>query len=250
MMDRLSFADRAVVVTGAAQGIGAAVAAGLHGLGAHVVAVDREADALDELVSVLGSRVHVLAADVTDPETPRRVLELTDSLAHPLKTLVNNVGNNPKRDFLDLTDEVWDSALDINVSSAFRLTRTLLPRLLLAPGGGTIVSVSSLHGLLGLPRSTAYATSKAALIGFNRQLAGDFADEGLRVNVDCPGLTLSERIVARGGNAGQTAMKERLLSRRFAEPYEVADAVVYLASDAASYITGTVLPVDGGFSAR
>ncbi len=248
MLAQLTFDGDAVVVTGCAGGIGAAATRTFVALGAHVVGLDLDEAALGTLRDELGDSFTSVSGDVTDPATTDAVHAAVSACGRPLRALVNNVGWNPKSDFLDLTDETWTAGLDLNLTAAVRMTRTLLPEVKAHPGGN-VVMVSSVHGLRGMARSTAYATAKAGLVGLTRQLAADLRADGVRVNVVAPGLTLTERIVARGSSPGQDALRERLLSSRFAEPQEVADAVVFLASDAASYITGVVLPVDGGFTA-
>lgn len=253
MNDQWRLDGACVVVTGAAAGIGAATARQLAGLGAHVVGVDVDKTGLDTVRETLaghGLEVTPVVSDLMAPDAPAAVARQVQELGLPLKALVNNVGANRKSAFVEVTDEDWARTLDLNLTATFRLTRELTPALLVAPGGGAIVNVSSVHGLRGQPGATAYATTKAGLVGFTRQLAAEHAADGLRVNVVCPGLTLTERIRARGADPAQDALRDRLLSGRFAEPEEVASAITFLASDAASYISGVVLPVDGGFTAR
>src|SRR5690606_13739965 len=144
----------------------------------------------------------------------------------------------------------WSKYLTLNLTSAFLMTRALMPQLLNAPGGGTIVNVSSARGIIGSPATPSYSTTKAGLLGLTRQLCAEYGDRGVRVNAVCPGLVLTERIVNRGFGPAEKELRTRVLEQRFAQPEEVAHAIAFLASDAASYITGVTLPVDGGYAVR
>ncbi|GGV13423.1 SDR family NAD(P)-dependent oxidoreductase [Streptomyces griseoflavus] len=253
MLEKSGFDGLGVVVTGAAAGIGAATAEVLGGLGAHVLAVDLDADGLTELAGRLagsGAGCTVVEADLTERSDVERVSRAVEESGVVVKALVNNVGANSRRSILDLDPEQWDRDLARNLTSAYLLTRALLPALLAAPRGGSVVNVSSTHALAANAAALGYATTKSGLLGFTRQLAAEYADRGLRVNAVCPGLTMTRRIADRGVTEPQERMRDRLLGRRFAAPEEVANGIAFLASDAASYITGVTLPIDGGFTAR
>ncbi|WP_181446977.1 SDR family NAD(P)-dependent oxidoreductase [Streptomyces sp. NTH33] len=253
MLEKSGFDGLGVVVTGAAAGIGAATAEVLGELGAHVLAVDIDTDGLAELAGRLagsGADCTVLEADLTDRSDVERVSRAVGETGVVVKALVNNVGVNSRHSIRDLEPEQWERDLARNLTSAYLLTRALLPLLLAAPRGGSVVNVSSTHALAANPASLGYATTKSGLLGFTRQLAAEFADSGLRVNAVCPGLTMTRRITDRGIGEPQERLRDRLLDRRFAEPEEVAYGIAFLASDAASYITGVTLPIDGGFTAR
>lgn len=253
MLDELRFDGLGVVVTGAAAGIGAATARVCGELGAHVLAVDRDTEGLNRLAKTLdaaGAECTTFVADLTGQTAVERLCEAIAEPGVPLKALVNGVGANDRRSIREQDLPGWEAALGLNLTSAFLMTRGLLDQLLEAPRGGVVVTVASTHGLVGGPHALSYATAKAGLLGLTRQLAAEFAEPGLRVNAVCPGLTLTDRILDRGIGAAQERLRDRVLGRRFAEPEEIAHAIAFLASDAASYITGVALPVDGGYAAR
>lgn len=253
MIDKLRFNGQGVIITGAAAGLGRATARVMASLGAHVFAIDVDEVGLDTLRQELTAQGHectTITADVCSEATVQQLRERIAASRLTLKSLVNNVGANFRRSISELSVTEWNKYLSLNLTSTFLVTRVFIPQLLMAPGGGTIVNVSSARGLIGSPSTPSYATTKAGLLGLTRQLCAEYGHKGLRVNAVCPGLVLTERIVNRGLEAATSELSKRVLNERFAEPDEVAYAIAFLASDAASYITGVTLPVDGGYSVR
>jgi NAD(P)-dependent dehydrogenase (short-subunit alcohol dehydrogenase family) len=168
-----------------------------------------------------------------------------------LKALVNNAGTNFHSPAHELKLDDWNRIISLNLTGAFLMTRALLPLLLEAPRGGSIVNISSGFGLIGGRSIPVYATTKAGIIGFTRQLCVEYGPQGLRANAVCPGLTLTERVkgyLARNLNDPE-GTRPRVLNGRFAQPREIANVIAFVASDAASYMTGAVIPVDGGQTA-
>lgn len=228
------WSGRVVVVTGAASGIGAASARRFHATGAHLVAVDRRPS------TSLGECHSVVVADVASPDGWAEVADLCRELGR-LDVLVSNAARQIPAPLVELEPADWDAQIAVNLTATYHGLRALLP--LLQESHGSVVIVSSVHALIGLPGHPAYAASKAALTALARQVAVDYAP--VRVNCVLPGPILTpawdgigEADRARSANA--TALK------RFGQPEEVAAAIDFLASDAASFITGAALVVDGG----
>lgn len=253
MLETLQFRGLGVVVTGSAAGLGRATAQVLGELGAHVFALDIDEAGAHEVAKDLTARKQrctAVGGDITREDEVRRVVDQIGASGVILKSLVNNVGANFRRPAHELQLDDWNKYLALNLTSAFLMTRALLPELLAAPQGGTIVNVSSARGLIGSPGTPSYATTKAGLLGFTRQLAAEYGGQGLRANAVCPGLVLTERIAGRGIGEAEERLRERVLEGRFAQPQEIANAIAFLASDAASYISGATLPIDGGYAVR
>ena len=254
MLAELTFDGLAAVVTGAAAGIGRATAQVLGELGGHVYAVDIDAGALAAAVKELkaaGLRCDAVVADVTREQDAASVHDRVATDGRTLKALINNAGTNFHSPAHELKLEDWNRIIDLNLTGAFLMTRALLPLLLEAPRGGAIVNISSGFGLIGGRGIPVYAATKAGIIGFTRQLCVEYGPRGLRANAVCPGLTLTERVkgyVARNLNDPE-GTRPRVLNGRFAQPREIANVIAFGASDAASYMSGAVIPVDGGQTA-
>ena len=254
MLKELEFEGRAVVVTGAAVGIGRASAEALAELGAVVYAVDRDEKQLasfEKDMAKAGRDCRTMVLDVTEEGSAGKVRDRLAEDGAVLKALVNNVGTNMPKPVTELSLEDWNFIISINLTSMFLFVRTLIPVLLEAPNGGAIVNVSSGYGLIGGPNMPVYSASKAGVIGFTRQISVDYSEAGLRANAVCPGLTLSPRAkrYMEEGKIDPVKTLPHVLRHRPAEPREIGNVIAFLASDAASYMTGAIVPVDGGQTA-
>jgi Tropinone reductase 1 len=240
------------LVTGGSAGIGLAIVRELLGFGAAVLAVARDGDALVrvrvELADEFGDdRVHALAADVADDEQRREVLDWIEDRGEGLNILVNNAGGNLTRPSADYTEDEWRGIFEVNLFSAFELSRYAHP-LLSKHAASSIVNVGSVSGITHVRSGAPYGMSKAALHQMTRNLAVEWAEDGVRVNSVAPWYIRTRR--TSGKLADADYLDEVLLRTpmgRIGEPEEVAAAVAFLCLPAAAYITGECIAVDGGF---
>jgi len=245
-----SLEGRVAIVTGAAGGVGGATTTRLLERGAHVVAVDIS-PAVHELA---GDDVEAVEGDVAEAETAERAVAAALQRWRRVDILVNNAAMILYQGILETSEAEWDRLLAVNVRSAFLFSRAAIPAML-DGGAGAIVSTASISGLIGLPGQAAYAASKGAIVQLTKQLAVEFAPQGIRVNAVAPGAIdtpFLRRFVDAQEDPGavEAGISGRHPLGRMATPGEVADAIVFLASDDAAFVTGTIFPVDGGFTAQ
>jgi len=237
------------VVTGAGRGIGLAVATLLGESGYDLLLNDTDSVTLDQAASHLACRVERVAGDIRDHDTRDRIVATAARRFGRIDALVNNAGAGLTRPFIDLSLEDWESHFSLHVHSAAQLSRLAYPAMVSAPHAA-IVNISSLAATLSLPDRVAYTSAKAAVEGFTRALAAEWAPVGVRVNAVAPG-TITTPLVAENLAKG-LLVEDRVLERtplnRLGDAREVATAVRFLLSTDASYITGQVLRVDGGWS--
>jgi 3-oxoacyl-[acyl-carrier protein] reductase len=248
MSDRFSLSGKCGLVTGGSRGIGAAIALGLAEAGADIVLTYRqsraEARAVVRQIEALGRRGLALAMEVTDRGEVEKAAEAARDFGS-ISILVNNAGINKPTDFDSVSDADWDLILDTNLKGPFIVAQVFLP-LLKAAGGGAITHIGSVSGQYGGPRTAHYAASKAGLISLAQVIARFGAASRIRSNIVAAGLIASEMAAGGLGAASVQKAAENILLKRLGTPQEVADAVVFLSSDAASYITAQTLNVNGG----
>ena len=247
-MNRFALNGKCAVVTGGSRGIGRAIALGLAEAGADVVLTFRErrdeADLVAREIEAMGRRALALQMDVTKRASIEAAAEQARGFG-AISILVNNAGVNKPTDFDRVTDEDWDFILSTNLKGPFICAQVFLP-LLESAGGGSIVHIGSVSGQYGGPRTAHYAASKAGLISLAQVIARFGAASNIRSNTVAAGLIASD--MAQAGLAAASVQKaaENILLKRMGSTREVADAVVFLASDASSYITAQTLNVNGG----
>jgi 3-oxoacyl-[acyl-carrier protein] reductase len=237
---------RKALVTGATGGIGGAIARALHAQGATVTLSGTRRQALDELASALGGRVHIVEANLSDKDSVEALVPAAEAAMDGLDILVNNAGVTRDNLFMRMKDEEWDTVIAVNLTAAFRLSRAAVKGMM-RRRFGRIVNVGSVVGATGNPGQGNYAASKAGLVGMTKALAAEVASRSITVNCIAPGFiespmtdVLNEK--QREGILGTVPMG------RLGKSDEIAAAAVYLASTEASYVTGHTLHVNGGMA--
>ena len=238
---------KSALVTGASGGIGGEIARALHRQGAEVVLSGTRQDVLDALANELGQRVHVVTANLGDAESVASLASEAEKIADGgIDILVNNAGVTRDGLLVRMKDEDWEQVITVNLGSGFRLSRALL-RGMMKRRWGRIVGISSIVGAIGNPGQANYAASKAGMVGFSKALAGEVANRGITVNVVAPGF-----IETPMTDVLSDEQRARLLAGipvgRLGVPADIAAAVTYLATQEASYVTGTTVHVNGGMA--
>jgi len=242
--------DKIVLVTGAQRGIGRAVALRFAREGAHVALnfLDDKAaaEAAAAEIAALGRRSCAIGADVSKPEEARRLVATAERELGPLDVLVNNAGIFPRAPFLEATEEHWDAVLDTNLKGTFVCAQEASRRMVAARRPGVIVNLASGAPYRGSLRATAYMASKLGIVGLTRGMARELAPHRIRVNVVAPGIT--NTAMPRLGNSEEALaeLARQNPTGRLAEPEDIADVIVFLATDDARHIIGQLIHVNGG----
>lgn len=249
----LSLEGKVALVTGAGRGghgIGYGIAVALAAAGADVAITARtniaDAGAVAKAVEGLGRRGLALSCDVSDAASVDALFKAVDAAFGQIDILVNNAGITKDTLLLRMSEEQWDSVLDSNLKGTFLCTKAASKRML-ARRTGRIVNITSINGLVGSPGQANYSASKAGMIGFTRTVAKELAGRGITVNAVAPGFIDTHMTSGFGGEA-RDAILSKIPLGRFGSVEDIGAAVAFLASDAASYITGQVLTVDGGLT--
>ena len=240
---------RTALVTGSSRGIGLAVARALASAGARVVLNSRDAAAVRAAAEQVGNGAVGIAADLGSPEGAAGLVEQALAAVGGLDILVNNAGMAMPAESTELSTDDWQRTIDLDLSAVFYCAQ-VAGRHMLARGSGAIVNVSSIQAFTPLARRVAYAASKAGVVGLTKALAVEWAP-AVRVNAVAPGYVATQMVeeLVQAGRVNADAIAARTPMRRMARPDEIAAAVAFLCSDAAGYITGETLMVDGGWTA-
>lgn len=243
-----------VVVTAAGAGIGRACCEALASLGTAVIGIEMDGEALlavEKAVGAAGGHFHGVCLNVCDGMALSAAAVEIEQKFGPIKGLVNVVGTTVRGTVEELSPEDWTRVIDTDLTSVFASSRAFLP-LLRKGAPSSVVNIASSFALVGEPAMPAYCAAKGGIVSLSRQMAVDYGPLGVRVNSVCPGPTRSPRLqrLFDLGLSDEAALRDQVLLSRLAEPREIGNAVAFLLSDAASYITGANLPVDGGQTAH
>ncbi len=251
-MNLFDLKGKVAVVTGGNGGIGLGMAQGIASLGATIVIAGRnEAKAADALKTLhaMGAEASFIVADVTKKAECVALIASAAAQYGRVDILVNNAGTSVRKPPQDLTEEEWHHVLDTNLTSAFLCSQAAYPEMLKA-GGGKMINIGSMMSLFGTPFGTAYASSKGGIVQMTRAMATAWAKDNIQINAVLPGWIDTELTVgARAQVAGlQDSVEKRTPSGRWGTPHDMAGVAAFLASSASDFVTGTAIPVDGGFS--
>jgi meso-butanediol dehydrogenase/(S,S)-butanediol dehydrogenase/diacetyl reductase len=250
----MMFQDKVILVTGAAGGVGHAVARSFAAEGARVAVCDMDHQAGAKLVQELGDQGFLVSGDVTDPDTCDAMVAAAVDHFGELDVLVNGAGVIHVGDAAGTSTAQWRQVLGVNLDGAFYMSRAAMPHLIAS--GGAIVNVGSDFSLVGGENLVAYCASKGGLLLMTKAMALDHAKQGVRINIVCPTVIDTPMVDSLARQLGNPVDEQRRIydatmpTGRMIAPQEVADSVLFLASDKASHITGTSLVVDGGVTAR
>ena len=244
----LDMSDKAGVVTGAARGIGRAIAEALAGAGAKVLLVDRDEE-VELAAREIQAEPHV--ADLAEADTPEAAVERASDLSGRLDFLVNAAGVQARGPTVELDDDRWELLYAVNLRAVFRMCRAAARRMIEQGDGGSILNISSLSGTVGVPGIVPYGATKGGVVQLTKGLAVELAPHGIRVNAIAPGYVETAMTTELHQDEARRAEAiSRIPLGRFAKPEEMAPAAVFLLSPVAGYITGEILHVDGGYVAR
>jgi 3-oxoacyl-[acyl-carrier protein] reductase len=237
---------KAALITGASGGIGADIARALHGAGAIVGLSGTRTEPLEALAAELGARAHVLPCNLSDVEAVNALPKEAVAAMGSVDILVNNAGITRDNIFMRMSEDEWQSVIDVNLGATFRLSKGVL-RGMMKARWGRIINISSVVGATGNPGQGNYAASKAGMVGMTKSLAYEVASRNITVNAVAPGF-IETAMTGKLNEDQKSAILGQIPTGRMGTPAEIASAVLYLASPEAGYVTGTTLHVNGGMA--
>jgi NAD(P)-dependent dehydrogenase (short-subunit alcohol dehydrogenase family) len=248
-MDNQEQKRKIAIVTGGASGIGLAIATEFVKNNIETIVIGRDQDKLDKAKEQLGDLCETISFDLGKREAIPQLIQEISNRRGRIDILVNNAGINMKKEFCEVTDEDFDTVLHTNLKSVFSISREVA-KVMIEAGGGSIINISSMASQYGIPKVIAYTASKTALDGMTRAMATELSPKGIRVNSIAPGFIATDMSAKALNNDPER--KQKVISRtpigHLGEPSDIGTTAVFLVSDAAKYITGVILPVDGGNS--
>jgi 3-oxoacyl-[acyl-carrier protein] reductase len=237
---------KTALITGASGGIGAAIAKSLHAAGATIAISGTRQAVLEELKSQIGDNVHVLPCNLSNPEDVEKLIPAAEAAMGSLDILVNNAGITKDGLAMRMKDEDWQSVIDVNLTSNFRLCRAAM-RGMMKKRWGRIINITSIVGVTGNPGQVNYVASKAGIIGMSKSIAQELAARNVTVNCVAPGF-IATPMTDVLNDKQREAILGRIPAGRMGGPADIAAAVIYLASEEAGYVTGQTLHVNGGMA--
>ena len=250
----MNFEDKVVIITGAAAGIGRATAIAFAEKDARVVVADIDVEKGKQTSSLLGGDAFFIEINVTDSESVKNMVKEVTKRFGRIDILVNNAGIYYQGDVIETTEEEWDKVIAVNLKGVYLCSHYVLP-IMLRGNGGVVVNVASEAGLVGIAGQVAYNASKAGVISLTKSMAVDFARQGVRVNAVCPGTTETPLVKNALKKSKDPEKERRKLEEcrplnRLGRPEEIAAAILAMASDNLGYATGSILSIDGGYTAQ
>jgi gluconate 5-dehydrogenase len=252
VLSKFSLDGKTCIVTGASRGLGKTMAIALGQAGANVAAIARSEKAIEETADVIksfGQRAIAVRCNLRDSQSIDAMVDRVLSEFGKIDVLVNNAGGGDFKPLVEMSDDQWHRIIDLNLSATFRVCRAVGPHMI-KRRRGKVINMSSMYGLIGEKNVTAYCASKGAVIQFTRALALEWAEHNIAVNVLAPGYMYTERTSSVFDNPEIGArLIERVPMGRVGQPDDLAPLIVYLASDASDFMTGSVIVIDGGLTA-
>lgn len=252
ILDKFSLAGKVAIVTGATRGLGQGIAVGLASAGADIVGVGTSnLDETKQKVEVLGRRFIEIKANLISQEAIPQIVEETIKQFGKIDILVNNAGIIRREEAIDFTEENWDDVMNINLKTTFFLSQAVAKQFVAQGEGGKIINIASMLSFQGGIRVPSYTASKSAVMGITKAMANEWAAYNININAIAPGYMATDNTAAlRGDSERNISILDRIPAGRWGTPEDLAGAAIFLASEAANYVNGFTLAVDGGWLAR